>query len=783
MPSGQFGCIDPETPVFLWNGNIEKAKNIKIGDKLIGDDGTSRIVYKLTSGIDDMYEISNGHMDNYKVNSHHILTVCFTSHKKIIYKKHSSRWVMEFFDDDLKIIKSKSDVNYEKLIEFSKCIRDNNIFDINVQQYLKLSNHAKHHIKGVLNTSITQWDEQFLEIDPYIFGMWLGDGMSDGHAFASIDSELVKAWVLWLDKIGCEACHVKNIPPHETHSFYIRRTGSSRGSTAIGDLLHSSKICKGCNTSSYIMEACDWNFEKNNCSIICTGKNILNQNVRNLNPFKELLKKMKVFKNKHVPHKYIFNSEQNRLKILAGMIDTDGCLKKQNEVYHYEISQCKERFNLLESFRIIAGSLGFRARIHKTTESLYTLSIRGFNLENIPVKLKRKQITTQNRIYNCMHHSIDVKYIGKGEYCGWNIDNNERFLLGDFTITHNTRILGGKDSASPRYIFTRLTPITKILFNEHDSELLDYLDDDGQSIEPKYYIPIIPMLLVNGSEGIGTGYSTNIPCYNPDDIIANLKILIDTDGKGEQHEMTPWYRGFKGTIEKESEFKYITTGVYSIINPTTIEITELPIGKWTQTYKEFLESLIEANDIIDYKNNSDDTKVSFKIIMQKIVIDSLSREDIIKKLKLTSSINISNMHVFDNHCKIRKVNSPEEIIYRFYQVRKDLFVKRKKYLIDNLNSNLSLLESKIKFIKLVIDSKIIVFNKKKDFIIEQINNFNLLKVGGNYDYLLDLKLWTLTAEKINLLENQCSDMQSELNILKNNTIQQMWKSELMKLHF
>jgi len=359
--------------------------------------------------------------------------------------------------------------------------------------------------------------------------------------------------------------------------------------------------------------------------------------------------------------------------------------------------------------------------------------------------------------------------------------NNINLLMpsGQF----GTKILGGKDSASPRYIFTRLNPITKILFNEHDSKLLDYLDDDGQSIEPKFYVPIIPMLLVNGSEGIGTGYSTNIPCYNPDNIIANLKILIDTDGKGEQHEMIPWYRGFKGTIEKESEFKYITTGVYSIINPTTIEITELPIGKWTQTYKEFLESLIEANDIIDYKNNSDDTKVSFKIIMQKIVIDSLSKEETIKKLKLTSTINTSNMHVFDNHCKIRKVNSPEEIIYRFYQVRKDLFVKRKKYLIDTLNSNLSVLESKIKFIKLVIDSKIIVFNKKKDFIIEQINNYNLLKVGGNYDYLLDLKLWTLTAEKINLLENQCSDMQSELNTLKNNTIQQMWKSELLSLHF
>jgi DNA topoisomerase-2 len=169
--------------------------------------------------------------------------------------------------------------------------------------------------------------------------------------------------------------------------------------------------------------------------------------------------------------------------------------------------------------------------------------------------------------------------------------------------------------------------------------------------------------------------------------------------------------------------------------------------------------------------------------MQKIVIDSLSKEDIIKKLKLTSSINTSNMHIFDNNCKIRKVNSPEEIIYRFYQVRKDLFIKRKKYLIDTLNKNLSLLESKIKFIKLVIDSKIIVFNKKKDFIIKQINNFDLLKVGGNYDYLLDLKLWTLTAEKIESLEKQCKDMQSELTTLKSSTIQQMWKSELISLHF
>jgi len=357
---------------------------------------------------------------------------------------------------------------------------------------------------------------------------------------------------------------------------------------------------------------------------------------------------------------------------------------------------------------------------------------------------------------------------------------NLLFPSGQF----GTRLQGGKDAGSPRYIFTHLMPVTKVLFNEHDNKLLDYLDDDGVTIEPKYYIPVIPMLLVNGSEGIGTGYSTNIPCYNPDEIISNLKILIETDGKGEQKSMYPWYRGFKGKIEQESEGKFITYGVYKLESPTIVEVTELPIGKWTQTYKEFLESLIEANEIIDYKNNCDDTKVSFKVIMQKTVIDDLIKNnEMNKKLKLTSTINTTNMHVFDSECKIRKVNSPEEIIYRFYQVRKQHFIKRKDYLIKTLKADLEVLDSKIKFIKLVIEEKIIVFNKKKDFIIEQINKHHLLKINGNYDYLLDLKLWTLTAEKIEDFEKNSEKMKKELVILTETTVSQMWKSELLSLTF
>jgi DNA topoisomerase-2 len=347
-----------------------------------------------------------------------------------------------------------------------------------------------------------------------------------------------------------------------------------------------------------------------------------------------------------------------------------------------------------------------------------------------------------------------------------------------------TRLQGGKDSGSPRYIFTCLQPITKILFNEHDSKLLDYLDDDGMQIEPKYYIPIIPMLLVNGAEGIGTGYSTSIPCYNPDDIIANLKKLIDSNGSADLLPMVPWYRGFKGTIELEAENKYISTGVWNRMNQTTIEITELPIGKWTQNYKEFLETLVEANEIIDYKNNCDDTTVNFKVIMQKIVIDQLiSSGEMVKKLKLTTSISTSNMHVFDADCKIRKMSCPEEIIFHFYKIRKDHFAKRKKYLLETYESDYLLLEAKIRFINLVVAEKIEIFNKKKDFIVKQIIENKLLMVNGNYDYLLDLKINTFTLEKITELTKKVESLKAQIEKLRVTSISTLWNTELLSLEF
>ena len=163
-----------------------------------------------------------------------------------------------------------------------------------------------------------------------------------------------------------------------------------------------------------------------------------------------------------------------------------------------------------------------------------------------------------------------------------------------------TRNLGGKEAASARYIFTNLSPVTRLLFNEMDDNVLNFLNDEGQVIEPTFYLPIAPLSLINGADGIGTGWSTCIPMFNPDDVVGNLKCMMMGQ---EPVRMIPWYNGFTGTIlpAEDKAKSYTCTGVYRILSGTEIEITELPIGKWTRDYKTFLEDLAQKDEIDDIR--------------------------------------------------------------------------------------------------------------------------------------------------------------------------------------
>ena len=373
--------------------------------------------------------------------------------------------------------------------------------------------------------------------------------------------------------------------------------------------------------------------------------------------------------------------------------------------------------------------------------------------------------------------------------------NNINLLspIGQF----GSRLLGGKDAAQPRYIHTKLETITWDIFDPNDHNLLEYNDDDGILVEPNYYVPIIPMILVNGTSGIGTGWSTNVPCYNPVDIIDNIKKMIQ--GKPYK-ELVPWYKDFNGTIEKIDENTFITKGVYSVPKSDILKITELPIGLWTQKYKEFLESItLDSSNkskkqiLRNFKSYNTDTKIDFELHflegeLGKLIINN----NIEKVLKLTSTISTSNMVLFDPNGSIYKYKNVEEILKCYIKHRLIFYDSRKKMLLNMLEKDVSLLEIKIRFIMDFINSKLVINNKRKHEIEEQLKELNYptnkelmskynIVENDDYQYLLKMPIYNLTRDKIEEFQSELAENEKKYKELSNKTINTLWEDDLSKL--
>ena len=305
-----------------------------------------------------------------------------------------------------------------------------------------------------------------------------------------------------------------------------------------------------------------------------------------------------------------------------------------------------------------------------------------------------------------------------------------------------TRLHGGKDSAQPRYIHTKLSPITSKLFNKLDEPLYEYNDDDGVKIEPIYYVPTLPMLLINGSSGIGTGWSTDVPCFNPIDILKNIKLY---NIGMEMEPMIPYYKGFKGQIIKNGD-NFISKGIYEIKKDTII-IRELPIGIWGQNYKEHLENMINKNEIRYYNSYSSDIEVNYEIVMDKGAIEKLNILDkngenkLERKFKLISPINVSNLVAFDKNNKIKKYKNINDILKEFIETRLEYYILRKQYLVKIMDEDIKYLMMKIKFITEFISGIIKISNQKKVDIIEQLKKYKYIMKDESYDYLLRMPIY------------------------------------------
>lgn len=386
--------------------------------------------------------------------------------------------------------------------------------------------------------------------------------------------------------------------------------------------------------------------------------------------------------------------------------------------------------------------------------------------------------------------------------------NNVNLLMpnGQF----GTRLQGGDDSASERYIFTMLNSLTRYIFPEADDSILTYLNDDGTIVEPEHYVPIIPFALINGIKGIGTGFSCSVPPYNPADLIKYMKGLLQGNAsvvggsgggvKNQQNvmDLVPFYEGFKGTVARIESDKYLIKGKYVRTTSDTIEITELPVGKWTMAYTKMLEEMMDgsvdksgkkiAPVIKEFVSLCTEVNVHFVVTFPKGKLEEILADkgadgiDGIEKLmKLTTTIKTSNIHMFDENCKLKKFEDVHELIRDYYPVRLAAYGKRKTHLVGEMQRRMLVLTNKARYIEFTLIDKIDLRRKNAEAVTKMLETHGFDKVDGDYKYLVKMPMDSVTTENVDRLRKERDDTQRELDVLIATTLEQMWLKELTEL--
>ena len=488
----------------------------------------------------------------------------------------------------------------------------------------------------------------------------------------------------------------------------------------------------------------------------------------------------------------VFNKKRaDDRKDWLGHYDRKLYLDTNNETVSFEDFVHKEmiHFSKYDCERSIPNMMdGLKISLRKILYSAFKKRISN--------EIKVAQFSGYVSEHSGYHHgeaSLNGAIVGMAQdYVG---SNNINLLMpnGQF----GTRLAGGKDSASERYIFTEMNPLTRYIYKDSDDKILDYLNDDGLMVEPVFYAPIIPMVLVNGSKGIGTGFSTDIMCYNPIKIIDYLKNKLNNIENVDK--LMPYYENFKGTISVINESKYLIKGCYEKINNTTIRVTELPIGTWTDDYKKFIEDLIDGikkggkkvKKVKDYNDMSTDKIVDITITMTNSnVIDDLESEQcdygcngLEKYFKLYTTNSTSNMHMFNHEEKLRLYKNAEEIIDEYFDVRLMMYEKRKQFIIDILKKELILLSNKAKYIMEVLEGSVDLRKKKKDEITSLLKskNYDVIDEDEDYKYLIKMPMDSVSEENVSKLIQDHESKSRELKLTQETTIHNMWLNELDEL--
>ena len=510
--------------------------------------------------------------------------------------------------------------------------------------------------------------------------------------------------------------------------------------------------------------------------------------------FKEYFKNKKIVYFMHTEESddaidMVFNKKRSddRKKWLSNY-DRTLCLDTNKETVSYEefVDREMKHFSKHDCDRSIPSGIdGMKTSQRKILYSAFK--------KNLTTEIKVAQFSGYVSEHSGYHHgeaSLNGAIVNMAQnYVG---SNNINLLMpnGQF----GTRLLGGKDSASERYIFTQLNKITRGIYPESDDKILKYLDDDGSPVEPIFYAPIIPMVLVNGSKGIGTGFSTDIMCYNPNELIKYLKNKLC--GKANTEQLMPYYDGFKGKISKIDENRFLIKGVYEKTNTNTIRITELPVGVWTDDYKKFLEGLVDnkrgkkSGHVKDFVEICTDKIVDISVTFHGGRLAELENQEadygcnaLEKYLKLYTTNTRTNMNLFDETESLKLYKTAEDIIEHYYGVRYNLYIQRKEFLIKMIKRELVLLSNKAKYILEILDGSIDLRRMKKAAIVDMIKEkgYDSLDNDEEYKYLIKMPMDSVSEENVERILKDKKDKEHELTELEKTSIEQMWISELDNL--
>lgn len=360
-----------------------------------------------------------------------------------------------------------------------------------------------------------------------------------------------------------------------------------------------------------------------------------------------------------------------------------------------------------------------------------------------------------------------------------------------------SRLLGGKDSASPRYIHTHLEPIVDKIYRKEDNCILKHIDDDGLIVEPETYYPVVPMLVINGCVGIGTGFSTDIPPHDPADVFGLLKQrLAGTRTTLSNLALRPWWLGFKGAVQMAEPGVWVTKGTYTFDDAKKlISITELPIGTWTHDYKEFLEEMCNVVDkdtkkpiLKHYEDLYNHIDIRFDLYLEPDYYDDVKDNHIEfeKRFRLTSTWRTSNMVGFTTDCKIKKYDCVGDIMEEYYVDRLNKYEMRRAKEIELLMHEAKEADAKARFLRGVLNDTIDLRRKSDNDIVAIMKSHNLPAMNDmkhpdivdSYDYLLRLRIDRVKASAIEDAETAVMRANEGVKELESTTASQIWTREL-----